>query len=495
MGDIVHVSWADLLLSDGVDAKGYGKIPKLVMIDHDLSYKAKAIYAYLCSLAGKGTTAFPGRDTIINALGITKDTYYVHFNALKEYGYISVRRESGADGRYGHNIYTLESNPKKLQDYESPAGEGSRLRSRGIHQAGYGSIPQMVMNDDRLSIKAKAFYAYLASFAGAGDVAFPAQKDLLYHMDMSPVTYRKAMRALIACNYIEVTQRAENGRFDRCDYYIVSNPDAARGEEEIRRRNSLYADRKPPVKKAPKRIPQKKAQRNEPAADHSQNSDKTQTIRMAGVSPDDSFSDMAQTADITRIAPHDRISDMINPDMEKSDTVKSDVVESDTVDQDIINNSLTKNSFTNINPTTEELVDLEDITGFSSELLYAFDHDLMTDEEKEEYIQTECLALDYYKKDPHYDVRGIRLLVQLVVKAGHATTMMVQGQAVSRAEFMTRFLSLGIDEYQYVLDSVARQKGEIQNLKKYYLTCLYFAKENYMLEVDRDIRGWTSREV
>ena len=44
----------NILLVEGINAKGYGTIPKLVMKDRRLTAQAKAIYAYFCSYAGCG---------------------------------------------------------------------------------------------------------------------------------------------------------------------------------------------------------------------------------------------------------------------------------------------------------------------------------------------------------------------------------------------------------------------------------------------------------
>ncbi|MCL1830516.1 MAG: helix-turn-helix domain-containing protein, partial [Oscillospiraceae bacterium] len=73
-----------------VRAKGYGVISKVAMLDPRLTIQAKGIYAYLCSYGGRGNGIYPGRDRILTDLGITKDTYYTHFNMLKKYGYITV---------------------------------------------------------------------------------------------------------------------------------------------------------------------------------------------------------------------------------------------------------------------------------------------------------------------------------------------------------------------------------------------------------------------
>ncbi len=59
------ISWVymlknnDTLHVEGVRSRGFGIIPKLVMQDKRLTGDAKAIYAYFCSYAGAGDTAFP----------------------------------------------------------------------------------------------------------------------------------------------------------------------------------------------------------------------------------------------------------------------------------------------------------------------------------------------------------------------------------------------------------------------------------------------------
>ena len=60
----------DLLRIEGVNAKGYGCIPKAVMKDRRLTLYAKAIYAYFRSYAGSGNRAFPSRATILYGLQI-----------------------------------------------------------------------------------------------------------------------------------------------------------------------------------------------------------------------------------------------------------------------------------------------------------------------------------------------------------------------------------------------------------------------------------------
>lgn len=138
----------DILKVEGVNAKGFGIIPKLVMQDRRLTRDAKAIYAYFKSFAGAGNTAFPSIKKICYDLGFGKEeTYRKHFNLLKKYDYIKVQQERNKKGRWGRNIYTLIERPnppeiventenpphpqkegigKKMEDLPYPQKEGHR---------------------------------------------------------------------------------------------------------------------------------------------------------------------------------------------------------------------------------------------------------------------------------------------------------------------------------------------------------------------------------
>lgn len=97
----------DLLQVEGINSRGFGTIPKLLMQDRRLTAEAKAIYAYLCSFCGGGLVAFPRRSKIISDLVMGKNTYYRHFSLLKELGYIRVVQEKDRSGKFVRNVYTL----------------------------------------------------------------------------------------------------------------------------------------------------------------------------------------------------------------------------------------------------------------------------------------------------------------------------------------------------------------------------------------------------
>ena len=100
----------DILQVEGINSKGFGTIPKLAMQDRRLTIQAKAIYAYFCSFAGSGKTAFPSRDKILYDLNIGAKAYYKHLNLLKQYGYIKCLQErTQGTGNFARNIYVLST--------------------------------------------------------------------------------------------------------------------------------------------------------------------------------------------------------------------------------------------------------------------------------------------------------------------------------------------------------------------------------------------------
>ena len=97
----------DMLVFENVAVKGFGTVPKLVMLDVRLSAQAKAIYAYFASFAGAGTTAFPRRSTVMRELGIkSTNTYYKHLEQLMEHSYLSVEQQK-SNGRFDVCTYRL----------------------------------------------------------------------------------------------------------------------------------------------------------------------------------------------------------------------------------------------------------------------------------------------------------------------------------------------------------------------------------------------------
>jgi DNA-binding transcriptional ArsR family regulator len=112
----------DILRTQGVKAKGYGIIPKLVMQDKRLSIEAKSIYSYFCSYAGAGDTAFPSVRKICFDFGVSEDRFRKHLKILIECGYITVEQKK-LKGRYASNIYTLIDRPQEVNTPKTPYTE------------------------------------------------------------------------------------------------------------------------------------------------------------------------------------------------------------------------------------------------------------------------------------------------------------------------------------------------------------------------------------
>lgn len=228
---------AELITVEGVDCKGFGIIAKLVTTDTDLCIGSKALYAYLCSYAGNGTTAYPRRSKILADLKMSKETYYKYQKELLDQGYIRATR---GDKYPFANTYTIVSRPPKLKDTVPPENaSGDILIARGIKAMGYGTVPKAVMLDERLHYKAKALYAYFCSFAGNGTTAVPTRETICYHMQFTVNSFQRYIRQLIQFNYIEVQQTKYQGRFSNNIYYLNDLPDEGRGKQEIERRQEM----------------------------------------------------------------------------------------------------------------------------------------------------------------------------------------------------------------------------------------------------------------
>ena len=255
---IIQSDYGDILKVEGINFKGYGIVPKYAMTDPALTIEAKGIYAYFCSFSGRGSSAFPTRNTILSDLQIGKDAYYNHFRQLCEEGYIIVTQTKGERSVFAKNIYTIVSNPKKLKLEE--LGEQDtrskilteKIRISGLKAFGYGMIPKAVMVDPRLSLKAKAVYAYFCSYTGAGNSAFPFRDQIQRELQVSLKAYYKYFNMLLEYNYITVIQRRIDGKMSVNDYYLNDMPDIDFGKKcrKIQNLSAEMTQKKPCSKKS-----------------------------------------------------------------------------------------------------------------------------------------------------------------------------------------------------------------------------------------------------
>lgn len=122
MNSEINNEFVDILRVEGVNAHGYGIIPKIVMQDKRLSQGAKLIYAYFCTFAGAGETAFPSIRKICADLGFgSEDTFRKHRNILVKFGYLRITQVRGPEGKFKNNIYTLCQFPEPNENPENTA--------------------------------------------------------------------------------------------------------------------------------------------------------------------------------------------------------------------------------------------------------------------------------------------------------------------------------------------------------------------------------------
>lgn len=214
----------NILEIEGVNAKGYGIISQAAMFDVNIPIQSKAIYAYFVSYTGSGRTIFPKRETILSDLKMSKNAYYKYLKPLLDNGYIRISKAKGFKNK---NVYTICNNPDKVKCFAASLSseQDSQLSLDGINANGFGFIPKLIMQDTRLSIKAKGLIAFFYSLVQAGYRAYPHRSTICTFLQISKEVYYNALNQLIEYNYITVKQRhSKNGRFSVNDYILNSNP-------------------------------------------------------------------------------------------------------------------------------------------------------------------------------------------------------------------------------------------------------------------------------
>ena len=432
------LKFPDLLKVEGVMAKGFGLICKFPMLDTDLSVAAKSIYALLCAYAGNGDTAFPSRDKIVSQLGIGQGKYKDGMKQLREQGYITVVQNGKGKGKFGNNIYTIVSNPKKFieQQYESDGGELS-FGYTGLKSAGYGMLPRMVMFDPRLDCTAKAIYAYLASYSGAGKVAFPKTDTVCWHLGLSRGTFFKYMKQLVETNYITREQRHINGRLASNNYRLNDCPDEAAVQTGHR------------VVKEIQRI------KNQPTVN--QTAEEQPTKNQAAEK---------QSTEIQLT--------------QKQPTKIQCAAEQCTTFEYTTNNSSFKNSSsTNINPSiNNETHWMDGMT--REEIIAAIREELEVDFYTPEVKQQHCITLT-----DETITYFICLIADFIYS--RQPTFTTRSRQYTREEAISRLIGLSLCDYQQIFDQLSQVTSQIKNQRKYILTCMITLREDSDLKTELEL--------
>ena len=86
---------------------------------------------------------------------------------------------------------------------------------------GYGTVSRSVMSDRKLTVEAKAIYAYFAACIGAGDTSFPTVGEICKDLNMGTDRFQKHKKHLIERGYLTIQKdAAANGRYSTNLYMI-----------------------------------------------------------------------------------------------------------------------------------------------------------------------------------------------------------------------------------------------------------------------------------
>ena len=94
-------------MSDGSSGPAWGRVDQAVMRDPALSIEAKGIFAYLCSFADEDGKCYPGIETILSEIGMSKTRYYKYLDELKKCKLIRVEAGQRRQGSFPRNKYYI----------------------------------------------------------------------------------------------------------------------------------------------------------------------------------------------------------------------------------------------------------------------------------------------------------------------------------------------------------------------------------------------------
>lgn len=94
------------------------------------------------------------------------------------------------------------------------------LKQEDLLSKGYGIIPKLMMKDTRLSVESKAIYAYLCSYCGAGNTAFPSVDLICHDLEISERRYQKHLKQLKDTGYVTVTRERKTNGFSNNIYTL-----------------------------------------------------------------------------------------------------------------------------------------------------------------------------------------------------------------------------------------------------------------------------------
>lgn len=136
----------------GVLSKGYGIMPKMIVLDKNLSIESKAIYSFLTSFSGAGQGVFPSVATILHYLKISENRFYKYRQELINNGYITIKPRYDNKHKRKSNLYIL--NMEKVNPYLQFEGlENEGLQIEGLENEGLENEGTNINNNNIINIK------------------------------------------------------------------------------------------------------------------------------------------------------------------------------------------------------------------------------------------------------------------------------------------------------------------------------------------------------
>lgn len=100
----------------------------------------------------------------------------------------------------------------------------NKFKAEGIMSKGYGFIAKLVMKDKELTIEAKAIYAYLSSYTGAGNTAYPTVSLMCGDLGISEARFYKHRKLLESKGYIVIDKKRNEGGWSNNVYTLPFKP-------------------------------------------------------------------------------------------------------------------------------------------------------------------------------------------------------------------------------------------------------------------------------
>jgi len=134
---------------------------------------------------------------------------------------------------------------KKLNNSKDSILLGKIIKQKKLKkQKGFTQVPNSVLRDEDISIRARLLYSVLLSYAWEQDFCFPSQDSLADDMGCSARNIRNILKELLEENYIEIVRRG----YEETNIYILKKlPD---NKKPIKRYDDLFGGKKSQVKNA-----------------------------------------------------------------------------------------------------------------------------------------------------------------------------------------------------------------------------------------------------